>query len=102
MVSQYEPVIGIDLGTTYSCVGLWLADGTVKILTDEFGSTTVPSVIYFKGENNFETAVGKAAYQAAKDSGSGNDNTLIYDIKRLLGKLPNDQEIESLKADWPF
>ena len=40
MVQQYFPVIGIDLGTTYSCAGLYTADGKVQILVDEEGKKT--------------------------------------------------------------
>ena len=58
----------------------------------------MPSVVCYKGDNNYETAVGRAAYKAAKETG----NTLIFDIKRLLGKLPNDPKVNNLKPDWPF
>ena len=91
MARAYEPVIGIDLGTTYSVVGLFTSSGEVKILDDGYGEEkfTVPSVVAFLPEN-FATAVGRAAYQAAKDS---NDITLIYDVKRLIGKYPGHHEI---------
>ena len=84
MVSQYEPVIGIDLGTTYSCVGLYMEDGTVEILKDEHGKATIPSVICFKSK--FDAVVGRAAYAAAAEDPS---RTLIYDVKRLIGKTLN-------------
>ena len=59
MVSVYEPVIGIDLGTTYSCVSLFKPDGSIEILKDEFGMETIASVICFKSEH--EALVGRAA-----------------------------------------
>lgn len=60
MATEYEPVIGIDLGTTYSCVGLYKEDGSVEILKDEGGRSTVPSVITFTSD--YSTKVGRAAY----------------------------------------
>lgn len=92
MARAYEPVIGIDLGTTYSVVGLFTSSGEVKILDDGYEEDqkfTVPSVVAFLPDN-FATAVGRAAYQAAKDL---NDITLIYDVKRLIGKYPDHHEI---------
>ena len=59
MVRAYEPVIGIDLGTTYSCVGLFKSDGSFEILRDEYGMETIPSIICFKSE--CEVLVGRAA-----------------------------------------
>ena len=91
MSRAYEPVIGIDLGTTYSVVGLFTQDGDVKILDDGYGDGrfTVPSVVAFQSE--FETTVGRAAYKAAMD----NENiTLIYDVKRLIGRFPEHEEVK--------
>ena len=80
MVDTYEPVIGIDLGTTYSCVGLYKPDGSVGILTDPYsGSVTIPSVITFITQD--KAMVGKAAYDAAHEL----KKTLIYDVKRMIG-----------------
>lgn len=56
---QQEPWIGIDLGTTNSCVGLWM-NGRVEILQNNDGFTTTPSVIAFRPNN--ETMVGLTAY----------------------------------------
>ena len=81
MVRPYEPVLGIDLGTTYSCAGLYMEDGTIEILRDEHGEATIPSVICFK--SRYEVEVGRAAYAAAAEDPS---RTLIYDVKRLIGK----------------
>ena len=88
MVQAYFPVIGIDLGTTYSCVGLYDSEGRVRIIPDENGKETQPSVITFL--NEFSTAVGYEAYEAAKEDPS---RTLVYDVKRLIGKFPEHDEV---------
>ena len=88
MVQAYFPVIGIDLGTTYSCVGLYTSEGKVQILEDEDGKKTQPSVIAFL--DNDRTRVGYDAYKAAKEDPS---RTLVYDVKRLIGKFPEHDEV---------
>ena len=78
-----EPWIGIDLGTTNSCVGLW-TNGRVEILQNDEGLTTTPSVVSFK--DNEEIIVGATALnQAARFA----QNT-IFDAKRLIGRRFNE------------
>ena len=79
----YKPLIGIDLGTTYSCVGLFTEEGTVQILNNEHGSTTTASVLAFE-ENEYVT-VGAQAYERAEEGAH-----LAYDVKRLIGRGKND------------
>ena len=85
------------MGTTYSCVGLYTSDGKVKILEDEEGKKTQPSVITFLDEDS--AAVGYDAYKAAKENPS---RTLVYDVKRLIGKFPEHEEVMKGKPTWPF
>ena len=92
-LEDYEPVIGIDLGTTYCCVGLVNKDGSVEILTDDEGRKTSPSVITFSSE--YHTEVGHDAYSTAESTGS----TLIYDVKRLIGRKFSTV---TSSANWPF
>ena len=90
-----EPWIGIDLGTTNSCVGLWI-NGRVEILQNNEGLTTTPSCVAFKP--NQEVSIGISAYnQAARFAA----NT-IYDAKRLIGRSFSDPHVTEDRKFWPF
>ena len=78
-----EPWIGIDLGTTNSCVGLW-SQGRVEILQNDSGMTTTPSVVAFQSGNMVK--VGDMALNKAPTNAA---NT-IYDSKRLIGRQFKD------------
>lgn len=80
--------IGIDLGTTYSCVGIY-KNGNVEIIANDNGNRTTPSYVSFTDEEKY---VGE---MAKKMSGQNPKNT-VYDVKRLMGKKYKD---ESVKAD---
>eukprot|EP00945_MAST-04E_sp_MAST-4E-sp1_P001225 g1225.t1 len=80
-------VIGIDLGTTYSCVGVW-KDGGVKIIANEEGSRTTASVIGFSPDDG-ERFVGAAAQRNA----SMNPKNTVYDVKRLIGSGFDDEKV---------
>jgi len=83
-LAPYEPYIGIDLGTTYSCVGLWTEDGRVEIIHNERNSKTTPSVVAFEGQQ--KVTVGESAYDRAANHGAH----LAFDIKRLIGRARGD------------
>merc|ERR1712157_505834 len=76
------PVIGIDLGTTYSCVGIF-KNGRVEIIPNELGNRITPSVVGFTDE---ERLVG----EAAKNQASANPKRTIYVVKRLIGRKYDD------------
>lgn len=88
------PVIGIDLGTTYSCVGVY-KNGRVEIIPNELGHRITPSVVAFTDE---ERLIG----DAAKNQASINPERTVYDVKRLIGRKYNDKTVQSDKKFMPY
>lgn len=88
------PVIGIDLGTTYSCVGIF-KNGRVEIIPNELGNRITPSYVAFTDE---EKLVG----EAAKNQASQNPVRTVYVIKRLIGRNFEDKEVQRDKKYVPY
>jgi endoplasmic reticulum chaperone BiP len=87
-------VIGIDLGTTYSCVGIYKG-GRVEIIPNEFGNRITPSAIAFTDD---ERLVG----EAAKNQLSANPINTIISVKRIIGRKFNDKEVQQDKKNYQY
>jgi L1 cell adhesion molecule like protein len=85
--------IGVDLGTTFTAVGVW-KNGQVEIIANDQGNRTTPSYVAF---TDSERLIGESAkYQAA-----ANPKNTVFDAKRLIGRKLDDS-VKSDMAHWPF
>ena len=95
-MSSSQIAIGIVLGTTYSCVGVWQND-RVEIITNDQGNRTTPSYVAWN-ENTNERLIG----DAAKNQVAMNPYNTVFDAKRLIGRKFSDSVVQSDMKHWPF
>ena len=95
IIDKEEIILGIDLGTTYSCASLMI-DNHIVIIENSLGQRTTPSYVCFMEDN------GICVGELAKLQPSQEYKNIIYNVKRLLGRNINDKEIKEIIPDLPF
>ncbi|KAJ4771795.1 Heat shock 70 kDa protein [Rhynchospora pubera] len=94
MSDKLAPAIGIDLGTTYSCVAVW-EDDHVEIITNDQGNLTTPSYVSF-------TEKGRLVGESAFNNAAMDPINTIYGVKRLIGRRFSDPNVKEDIKLWPF
>lgn len=91
---QRDPIVGVDLGTTYSCVAVW-ENGRPVVVANNVGNRTTPSWVCFHGT---DVLVG----EAARSKGLRFPRSAVYDAKRMIGRKLESPNIQDCVRSWPF
>ncbi|XXG81201.1 hypothetical protein AAC387_Pa09g1896 [Persea americana] len=92
--SSQQPAIGIDLGTTYSCVAVW-RNNQIEIMANDQGNRTTPSWVAFTETQRY---IGEGAQKQAFK----NYKNTVFDVKRLIGRRFRDDPVQRMLNNWPF
>ncbi|GBG75956.1 hypothetical protein CBR_g21198 [Chara braunii] len=91
-----NPVIGIDLGTSYCCAAVFRNIDDIEIVPNHLGHRITPSYVAFTRDN------GCLVGDAAKRHGMTNPEECIFEVKRIMGRFFNDASVQQDKKKWPF
>jgi len=93
-MASETPAVGIDLGTTYSCVAVYQND-RVEIIPNDQGNYTTPSYVAF-------TPTERLLGEAAKNQSASNLENTVFDAKRMVGRKFSDEIVQKDMKLWPF
>lgn len=94
-------IIGIDLGTTYSCVGVF-QHGKVEIIANDQGNRITPSYVAFAPSDDGDGDYTRLIGDAAKNQATVNPQNTIFDVKRLIGRKYTDSSVQADKKLMPY
>ena len=94
-MKEKEIVVGIDLGTTNSCIAIW-DKYKVEVIPNDYGERTTPSIVHFFDQNSYNVGLDANIFLNLEQKST------IYSIKRVIGLNFNSIEVEKFKKDWPF
>lgn len=94
--STATTIVGIDLGTTYSCVGV-VKNGRVEIIANDQGNRITPSYVAWESGGG-ERLIG----DAAKNQATTNPENTVFDVKRLIGRTFDDKSVQADTKLFPF
>ena len=94
-MEENEIVVGIDLGTTNSCIAIW-DKYKVEVIPNDYGERTTPSVVHFFDQFNYDIGLSAKTYLKTEPKST------IHSIKRIIGLNFNSEEVKKFKNDWLF